>query len=123
MIQFNSNAGEVALILLVALCFFTTGLFLAVRPRDGARLLARTLRVYQRTFKLSDRQLNENALPFQRSLLSGDISRFAESGVEAPEDFPTVIAYVRVFGVLIAGMLGLALCFVLGLFLLSLLLR
>ncbi len=123
MIRFNSNPDELILILVGAICFFGLGLFLTLRPIRGAQLLARVVSVYQKAFGLSDQQLDNGTLPFQRSLLGGGASRFAKLGSKAPEEFPGVISYARAFGVVLVTMFGLALCVVLGLFLLSLFLK
>ena len=119
MIEFNSNVGQLGCMLVGALCFFGIGLFLTVYPGKVVSLLARWLRVYQRMFKLSDSKLDSSSLPYQRSMLGGSISRFAQTGAQTPEDFPAAISYVRVFGVLFASLFGLALCLVFGLFVLS----
>ena len=123
MIHFNSNTGELVVILLSGLCFLGLGLLLMLFPNRGAQLLARIVAAYQKAFGLSDQELDSGTLPLQRFVESSSASRFAEVGSKTPEEFPGVVAYVRAFGVVLVAMLGLSLCLVLGLFLLSLILN
>lgn len=117
----NSDPIEAGFTLVVTLLFFALGLYLAIWPRMTVSLLARWFRAYQHIFRLSDSQLDSTGLSFQRSLLGGSISRFVQTGVRTPEDYPAAIALVRTFGILIASIIGLVLCLMLSLMALSLL--
>ncbi len=121
MIEFNSNLYEVGVTLIVTLIFLGLGLLLALCPHTVVSLLARWLRTYQRVFRLSDSQLDRMALPFQRSMLGDSVSQFKQVGIRSPKEFPALIAYARTFGAVIAVIVALVLCLVLGLLGLSLL--
>lgn len=114
MIEFNSNIYEVGVTLIVTLFFLGLGLLLALSPHMVVRLLARWLRIYQHVFRLSDSRLDQVAFPFQRSMLGGSVSQFTQTGIQSPEEFPALIAYARTFGAMMAFIVALVLCLVLG---------
>lgn len=120
MIEVNTNSYEVGPAAIMILLFLFVGLWLAIRPTVIVKLLGRWTRKYQQAVGLSDDQLDKAMRPFQRSMLGGSPARFAKTAPDKPEEFPALIAYVRVFGVLITVAISPVLCLALAMFVLSL---
>ncbi len=113
MIQISSNPVDTISTLAFFLGFFAIGLILMLRPQVGVRLIAQSLQSYQRTYNLSDEQLERMPMVFSRSVVGGSVSEFARNGKQHPETFPKALRFVRFAGIVVSGFMLVPACLVL----------